>query len=74
MKTIFLIETDPINKMYFKDVHCGFINVSNSIEHSRQFKTYDNAQKILNDIVLNDYTSEKILYLSIVKFTVKNNA
>jgi hypothetical protein len=72
MKTIFLIETNPISKKYFTDIHCGYINESKKIKEAREFKSYDEAQKELNYIVLGGFDSCKTLYLSIVKFTVKN--
>ena len=72
MKTIFLIETDPIIKSYFSDVHCGYINDTNDIEEAQHYKNYEEAHERLTDIVKSDYDSKKTLYLSIVKFTVKN--
>ena len=72
MKTIFLIEVDPITKEYFKDVNCGYINNSHSIKDSKQFKTYQEASEQLTNIVISNYDSEKTLYLSIVKFIVKD--
>lgn len=72
MKSIFLIETNPIIKEYFKDVHCGYITTENNIESARIFKSYEEAQNELNYIVLSDFESKKTLYLSIVSFQVKN--
>jgi hypothetical protein len=72
MKIIFLIETNPIKKRYFSDFHHGYINESKKIQDARQFKSYDDAQKELNVIVLGCFDSKETLYLSIVKFTVKN--
>jgi hypothetical protein len=72
MKTIYLIETNPIIKHYFSDIHCGYINEVGIIKNARHFNSYDAAQKELQYIVLGDFESEKTLYLSIIKLTVKN--
>jgi len=72
MKTIFLIETDPINKSYFFDVHCGYITEVKNIESAQHYESYEKASEQLNYIVKGDFDSRKTLYLSIVKFQVKN--
>ena len=72
MNTIYLIETDPINKEYYQDVHCGWVNTSNTISESRIYKSYEDAQKDIEYIVTGDFDSSKTLYLSIVKFITKN--
>lgn len=72
MKTIFLIETHPVKKKYYTDVHCGFINTSKKISQAKQYENHEDAQNDLIYIVTNDFDSKKTLYLSIVKLTVKN--
>ena len=71
MKTIFLVETHPVNKSYFSDVHVGWINETNSIEEAQHFTSYEEANKVLTDILTSNYSSKETLYLSIVHFEVK---
>ena len=71
MNKVYLIETHPVSKEYFTDIHCGYVNITNKVEDARTFATYDFAQNTLIDIINSDYESEVTLYLSIVEFHVK---
>ena len=72
MKVIYVIETNPIVKEYFSDVHWGYINTVNNIEDTRQFNSYEDAQIHLDYIVTSDFECKGTLYLSIVKFNIFN--
>ena len=72
MKTIYLLETHPVKKEYYTDVHCGHVNTTKKINEAFVFDSYENALEQIKYLLTSDFESEYTLYMSIVKHYVKN--